>query len=180
VSARAGDGHPQLSLEVTEDHGLFHAKASFHTPLTPCQAFDVLAAHDLAKQIPGVKDSKSTRVAPDRVRVERWGSESMLLFKIDVHSIVEYTEHPPTRMDFVQIAGDFRRYAGHWDIVPEGTGTELRYESVLEPDSIVPTFLIHRFVRDRLHSRLQAGLDLIASHAPADPIACTAAPTSSG
>ena len=161
-----------LKLEVTRQNGRFRAIASFQTPLSVCQAFESLASHDTTKHLQGVTASKMTRTAPNKVLVERWGSESILLVKVKVHTLLEYTEYPPNRMEFVQLAGDMKSYTGSWEIVPEDGGTRLNYESTLEPDSLVPGFIIQHFVTDRLRKRLLDGIEYMTAHPPAPSATC--------
>lgn len=143
-------------VDVLQKDRTFVTQASFVLPLKPCQAWRYLTDYDAALNIPGVADSKTTRLDNRKVRVERTMKDRILLFPIRMHAIMEYTETPETGTDFIQIEGEAKSHKGSWRLEAKGDGTLFQYNAVSEPDSALPMSVIQYFVHKRLHSSFAA------------------------
>lgn len=152
VAANEADDYA-VQVQVDRVERQFHTTARFRVPLAACEAYRYLTDYDAAKRITGVLDSKTTRLAPNKVRVERWAQERVLLFTFKLHSVIEYTESPYTGTDFVQVEGDAKSYQGRWVLEPDGEGTVFRFQSVAEPDSAWPLSVLQYFVQNRMRDR---------------------------
>lgn len=141
----------ELKVDVIQHESTFETHASFKLPLTLCQAWLYLTDHDDATSIPGIVSSKTTRLAPDKVRVERTMRDTLLFFPIRMHTVMDYTELADKGTDFVQVEGEARTHRGSWRIESvEGGGTVFRYHAVSEPDSALPLPVIRFFLDKRL------------------------------
>jgi len=153
----AADGEDyQLKVDVTQQGNVFHTQASFHLPLSLCQAYRYLTDYDAAKSIPGVVASATTRLDDNKARVERVLQERILFFPIKMRMVLEMTELPHKGTDFVQISGEAKFYKGGWRLEETGQGTAFKYRAESEPDSLFPKAVIEYFIKNRLNSSFEA------------------------
>jgi hypothetical protein len=145
-----------LSVDVQQKDDTFVTQVSFRLPLKGCQAWRFLTDYGSAKQIPGIVESSFTRIADNKVRVNRVMQDRILLFPIRMRSLIEYTELPTKGTDFVQIEGESKSYKGSWRLTDEGETTVFRYNAVSEPDSALPMSVIRYFINNRLRSSFAA------------------------
>ena len=146
----------QLKVDVTQQGNVFHTQASFHLPLSLCQAYRYLTDYDAAKSIPGVVDSTTTRLDDSKARVERVLQERILFFPIKMRMVLEMTELPHKGTDFVQISGEAKFYKGGWRLEETAQGTAFKYRAESEPDSLFPKAVIEYFIKNRLNSSFEA------------------------
>ena len=144
-----------VQAKVTRQDDIFLFAASYQTPLTACQAYRYLTDYEAAKKVPGVTESKPTRISSNKVLVERSAEEKILFFTVKLHTLIEYTEHPIKGTEFTQIKGDSKRFSGKWFVEPNTLGSVIRYEGVLEPDSHLPMFVIKYFIENSLEDRFK-------------------------
>ena len=83
-----------MTLDVQQKDDAFVTQASFRLPLKMCQAWRFLIDYDSARNIPGVVESKSTRLADNKVRVERVLQDRILLFPIRMRTVMDFVELP--------------------------------------------------------------------------------------
>ena len=145
-----------MTLDVQQKDDAFVTQASFRLPLKMCQAWRFLIDYDSARNIPGVVESKSTRLADNKVRVERVLQDRILLFPIRMRTLMDFTELPNEGTDFVQIEGQSKSHKGSWRIQADGDVTVFRYSAVSQPDSALPMAVIRYFVSNRLRSSFTA------------------------
>jgi hypothetical protein len=151
-----------VQAKVIHQDDTFLFTASFQTPLTACQAYRYLTDYEAAKKVPGVTESKPTRISSNKVLVERSAEEKVLFFKVKLHTLIEYTEQPIKGTEFIQIKGDSKRFSGKWFVEPSISGSVIRHEGVLEPDSHLPMFVIKYFIENRLEDRFKTMAKLSA------------------
>jgi len=155
-AVQAQDDPFKLQVDVQQVGDTFNTQASFKLPLTMCQAWNYIVDYDAATQIPGVVSSKTTRMGPGKVRVERALRETFLFFPIRMRTVMEFTESARKGTDFVQIEGETKAHRGSWRLEHAGDGTVFRYQAVSEPDSSIPMAVIRYFLDKRLRSSFAA------------------------
>ena len=151
-----------VQAKVIRQNDTFLISANFQTPLTACQAYRFLTDYEAAKKVPGVTESKATRISSNKVLVERSAKEKILFFTVKLHTLIEYTEQPIKGTEFIQIKGDSKMFSGKWFIEPNILGSVIRYEGVLEPDSHLPMFVIKYFIENSLEDRFKTMAKLYA------------------
>ena len=128
----------------------FKVQASFIAPVSQCEAYAFLTDYEDVKTIPGIVESKVRRRNGNRVSVERLIEERILLFPVQIRSEVEFTELPNQGINFIQTKGDSKAYSGTWRLQPNEKGVTVRYASIIEPDSIIPSGVIEYFMRNNI------------------------------
>jgi hypothetical protein len=81
--------------------------------------------------------------------------EQILFIPIELHSVIEYTEISNRLLSFEQLSGDTKFYKGTWRLTPDKDKTLFRYESVVEPNSMIPTFVIEYFIKNSIRTRFE-------------------------
>jgi hypothetical protein len=145
-----------LQVDATREGSLYSFTASFDTPLTKCAAYNYLTDYEAAKNLPGVIDSLAYRESANKVRVERTADEQVLFFHVRLHSVMEYTEQPFDRIEFIQLTGDSKTFQGNWTIQPNPQGSTLKFQGLWEPDTLIPLFIIDHFAKNGLIDRFSA------------------------
>jgi hypothetical protein len=156
LSAQGKPEDYDLKVNVTRQGEVFKTDASFRLPLTLCQAYRFITDYDSATNIPGVVESKTTRLDKDHVRVERLLRERFLFFPIDMPMVLAFTERPGVGTDFVQISGQAKSYQGSWRLEPTGANTLFVYQTQSVPDSAVPGAVVEYFIKNRLNKSFEA------------------------
>ncbi len=144
-----------MHVDVQREGRLYHFNASFDTPLDGCAAYKFLTDYEAAKQMPGVIESVASRIAPDKVRVQRVADERVLFFHVRMHSVLEYTEHPGQGVSFTQLSGDSKSFDGVWDIAAQTGGSQFKFSGVWEPDTVLPLWVIDHFARNKLAQKFE-------------------------
>ena len=146
----------RLQVQVQQQGEKFVTQASYRLPLSLCQSWRFITDYDSARNIPGIVESRSTRLAPNKVRVERVMQDRILFFPIQMRTVLEYTELPQQGSNFVQVEGETKSYQGSWRLQADGDGTLFQYQAVSEPASILPMSVIRYFINNRLTSSFAA------------------------
>ena len=128
----------------------FKVQASYIAPVSQCEAYTFLTDYEDVKTIPGIVESKVRRRTGNRVTVERLIEERILLFPVQIRSEVEFTELPNQGVNFIQTKGDSKAYSGTWRLQPNEKGVMVRYASIIEPDSIIPSGVIEYFMKNNI------------------------------
>jgi ribosome-associated toxin RatA of RatAB toxin-antitoxin module len=116
--------------------------SSIALPVQTCAAYALLTNYDgLPQFIPGLLQSHSERLAPDRVRVMQVGEVQVFIFRVRMQSLLDMQEVPDKHIRFRQIAGDFVSYDGSWDFSANAAGTQLDYHATLSFKPYVPLLL---------------------------------------
>jgi ribosome-associated toxin RatA of RatAB toxin-antitoxin module len=156
--ASAETANPDFDLKVAVKRAgdAFQVSASFLMPATECQTYTMLTDYESAAKIPGIKKSVVISRDGNKVQVERDVKERILLFPINLHSIVEYEETPTNLLTFRQVSGDVDYYRGTWKIQPENNGVRVLYQSEFAIDTLVPAFVAQYFIKNNIRSRFEA------------------------
>lgn len=154
IATNPGNSY-DLKVDVKRAGDAFLIHVSYNVPISGCQAIAFLTNYEDAKNIPGIVESKVIGRDGNKVRVERHVQERIVLIPIMMKSIVEYTEISQSQLNFEQLVGDTRSYKGSWQIMPEGDGTKLRYESRVELLPFIPRIVIEYFIKNSINERFQ-------------------------
>lgn len=156
ITAWSDTPYSGLQVDVAREGSQYTFTASFDTPLTKCAAYQYLTDYEAAKQLPGVIESLAHRESANKVRVERTADEQVLFFHVRLHSVMEYTEQPFDRIEFIQLTGDSKTFQGNWLIEPNPQGSTLKFRGLWEPDTLIPLFIIDHFAKNGLIDRFSA------------------------
>lgn len=154
IATNPGNSY-DLKVDVKRAGDAFLIHVSYNVPISGCQAIAFLTNYEDAKNIPGIVESKVIGRDGNKVRVERHVQERIVLIPIMMKSIVEYTEISQSQLNFEQLVGDTRSYKGSWQIMPEGDGTKLRYESRVELLPFIPRIVIEYFIKNSIYERFE-------------------------
>ncbi len=146
----------KLAVQVQQVDKTFVTHASFVLPLKPCQAWQYIVDYDAALQIPGIVESKTTRLGDRAARVKRVMKDRILFFPISMQTVIDFREVDGQGTDFVQVEGQARSHKGSWRLEPQDSGTLFRYHAVSEPDSAWPMAVVRYFVQNRLQNSFTA------------------------
>ena len=153
--AQENGGPYDLQVSALRASDRFNIKASFLAPTSMCEAFAYLTDYEGAKNIPGIVESKVIKRDGNKITVERLIEERILFFPVRLHSTVEYTELPNLGLNFIQIKGDNHSYAGTWRMQATEKGVQMRYESIVEPNSVIPGVVIEYFIQNNIRRRFE-------------------------
>jgi ribosome-associated toxin RatA of RatAB toxin-antitoxin module len=148
-------------------------QASFVAPLSLCQAYSFITDYEGAKNIPGVSESKIISQQGNVTQVARVAREQLLLFSIELHSVIQYTQRPKDyAVDFVQLSGDTHYYRGTWRLREQGNNTVFTYQSEVEPNSVFPNWVIEYFIHQRMDERVQTMAQRASAYVPKVSATC--------
>ena len=157
--AYAEDANPyRVTTSVARQGDVFLIQATYLSPLGTCEAYRYLTDYEAAKKVPGVLDSKILKRIGDKTTVERWAQERILFININLHTVLEYREVPFQKTEFTQISGDSKQFTGQWEVEPNRDSvypTKIKYSGVLEPNSVLPMFVLEYFIKNNLNERFQ-------------------------
>jgi hypothetical protein len=139
-----------LQVLVEKSGAAFKVQASYMAPVSQCEAFTFLTNYEDVKTIPGIVESKVRKRNGSKVTVERLIEERILLFPIRLRSEVEFTELPNQGLNFIQTKGSIKSYAGTWRLQANENSVMVRYASIIEPDSVIPSGIIEYFMRNNI------------------------------
>jgi hypothetical protein len=134
----------------------FELKASYAAPMDICNAFAFITDYEDAKNIVGITESKIISRTDNKVIVQRKAKEIIFLFPLEINTTIEYTELTTRGLNFEQIHGDNKSYKGTWRLEPEGNSTKFLYQSVVEPNSMVPKQVLEYFMKNIVKKRFEA------------------------
>ncbi|ANI99299.1 cyclase/dehydrase [Polynucleobacter wuianus] len=170
--AQDSDNPFNVQINIKPANGRFHINANYTVPITPCNAYAFLTDYEASKNIAGVVDLKILSRSANKVRVSRVLEEDILFFHIELKTVVEYTEVPYRLLNFEQVSGDAKFYKGTWRVMPEKDKTMVKYDAVVELDSMVPMVVIEYFMKNNLHERLESMAQKAAQYKPPTVLAC--------
>jgi len=156
ISLAQDNGDPyDLQVSALRSNDRFNIKVSFIAPISMCEAFAYLTDYEGAKNIPGIVESKVLRRDGNKITVERLIEERILFYPIQMRSTVEYTELPYLGLNFIQIKGDNKSYSGTWRLQATEKGVQMRYESIVDPSSVIPSGIIEYFIQNNIRRRFE-------------------------
>ncbi|QWD74246.1 cyclase/dehydrase [Polynucleobacter sp. TSB-Sco08W16] len=161
-----------VQVNVTPIDGRFHIQASYSLPTSICSAYAFITDYEGSKNIPGIVEAKVISRAGNKVRVYRVIEEQILFFSIEMKSTVEYTELPNKSLTFEQISGDTKSYKGTWKLTEEKDKIVFKYDSLLEPNSIVPTAIVEYFIKNNIRGRFESMAQRASQYKPPETLAC--------
>ena len=138
--------------------------ASYAVPINICSAYSFITDYEASKNIPGIIDAKIISRLGNKVRVRRVIEEEILFFHVQLRSVVEYTEVPYQLLSFEQISGDAKFYKGTWKLLTDKDKTVFKYDSVVELDSVIPSFVISYFIKNNIRNRFEVMAKKAAQH----------------
>lgn len=139
-----------LHVVIVRNGTSFQIQASYIAPLSQCEAYTFLTDYEDIKTIPGIVESVVRKRSGNRVIVERLIEERILLFPVQLRSVVEFTELPNQGLNFIQTKGSSRAYSGTWRLQSNEKGVHVKYASTIEPDSTVPIWVIEYFIKNNI------------------------------
>jgi len=139
-----------LEVTVARSGASFQIQASYIAPLSQCEAFTFLTDYEDTKTLPGIVESTVRKRSGNKVTVERLIEERILLFPVRLSSEVEFTELPNQGLNFIQTRGNSKAYSGTWRLQSNERGVQVKYASILEPDSVIPTGVIEYFMKNNI------------------------------
>jgi hypothetical protein len=170
--AQEGANPFDVQVSVTSIDGRLHIQASYSLPINICSAHAFITDYEGSKNIPGIVEAKVISRVGNKVRVYRVVEEQILFFPIEMKSTVEYTELPNKSLTFEQISGDTKSYKGTWKLTEEKDKTVFRYDSLLEPNSIVPTAIVEYFIKNSIRGRFESMAQRASQYKPPETLAC--------
>jgi len=157
VVCMATEHHPkEVNVDVHKVGEAFEMKVSYWVPMNLCNAFAFITDYEDAKNIKGIAESKIISRTDNKAIVERKVKESVLLFPLEINTTIEYTELALRGLNFQQVHGDNKSYKGTWRLEPEGNATKFVYQSVIEPNSMVPKNVLEYFMKNSVKKRFEA------------------------
>ncbi|MBU6143736.1 MAG: SRPBCC family protein [Betaproteobacteria bacterium] len=162
LAAFAAGVDPDIQVLTERQQGRIISKASFRLPLRPCEAFAFLTDYEANLRVqPEIKEWSVDRVAGNKVIVRRLVRDSVLLFPIQLETVVQYTEIGARELSFSLLRGDPKFYAGRWSISSEAGGSRVRYESEVDFALKLPAIVVDAVFRHRLREQFQFLADLV-------------------
>ena len=161
-----------LKVSVQRNGERFQIKASYIAPISLCNAYSFLTDYEGAKSIPGIVESKVISRAGNKVQVERLIEERILLIPIEMYSVMQYTEISNQGLSFEQISGDAKFYKGSWRLSTDGGITLFKYESIFEPQSVIPNFVVEYFIKNSIRERFGLMAEKAAQRNVIPALAC--------
>lgn len=162
-----------VQVDVIHQEDVFRITASYKTPLNLCQAYRYLTDYEAAKNIPGILESKYTRLSANKVSVERLADETILLFRVRLNSVLEYIEYPYFGTEFTQVKGNAKSFVGKWQLESFADGTTFKYQGVVSLDSSIPMFVIEYFIKSNMRQKFAAMASIAAERKNLAVSSCT-------
>jgi hypothetical protein len=168
VCSAAEQNTKDVSVDIHKVGEAFEVKVAYLVPMNICNAFAFITDYEDAKNIKGIMESKIISRTENKVIVERKAKETVLLFPLEIHTTLEYTELPSLGLNFEQIKGDNKTYKGTWRLEPEGNSTKFVYQSLIELNSMVPKNVLEYFMKNIIKKRFEAmaARAVLKSHTP--------------
>ena len=158
----------EVGVSVHKVGESFEVKASYLAPMDICNAFAFITDYEDARNIKGIAESRIISRTDNKVIVERKAKETVLLFPLEINTTIEYIEISNRGLNFEQIQGDNKTYKGTWRLEPQGSSTKFVYQSVIEPNSMVPKTVLEYFMKNTIKKRFEAmaARASLKAHAP--------------
>jgi hypothetical protein len=142
-------------VSTTNQDNLIAISAHFTLPLTQCEAYRYLTDNTSQTALPGIVYAKATRLASNKVQIDRRVKEYVLFIPIHLDSLIEVTELPFNGTDFVQISGSAKSYKGSWRLVPNESGTKFVFSGTTDPGTMMPGFLVEHYINKNLRANFE-------------------------
>ena len=142
--ARLIDGEIIIAFSDLPDD-VVRVKAQIYIVAPPQKVWEVLIDYDSHKNfIPNVIDSGTISDQGKEKVVFEKGTIKMLIFKKNISVQMKVWGEEFKRINFKQIAGDFKVYQGEWIFIdyPKGQGTFLTYIADVKPDFFASSLMV--------------------------------------
>ena len=161
-----------LKVAVTRAGDRFQVNASYEVPINVCEAFAFITDYEGAKILPGIVESKVLSRSGNKVKVARLLEERILFIPFEMRSELEFVELPNKALLFEQVSGDTKYYKGSWRLLPEKDFTTFKYDSQVEPNSLVPSAVIEFFIKNIVRRQFESMAELASQRKPPQKTAC--------
>ena len=161
-----------VQVNVSPINGRFQINASYAVPLNICSAYAFITDYEGSKNIPGITEVSVISRVGNRVRVRRVIEEEILFFHISMKALIEYTETPNELVSFEQLSGDAKLYKGTWKLVRNGNKPTVKYDGLLELDSVIPSAIVEYFLKNNIRGRLELMALKASQQRPVETRAC--------
>jgi ribosome-associated toxin RatA of RatAB toxin-antitoxin module len=159
---RAEPALGQVEIEVERAEGRQRQiSAKIQIPNSIEQVWQILTDYDrLADFIPSLTKSRRIDHPEGGIRIEQVGAENLFGLKFCARVVLDMVEKFPCQIDFEMVKGDFKIFAGSWQLEPiEIAGqmaTTLRYTVCVLPPRTMPIGMIERRLSNSLAANLVA------------------------
>lgn len=135
--------------------------AKIQIPYGVEQVWQILTDYDhLADFIPNLAKSCRIDHPAGGIRLEQIGAQSFLRIKFCARVVLDMIETFPSQLDFQMVEGDFKEFAGSWQLEPMTVGdrphTTLSYTVRVLPPRTMPIGMIERRLSTSLATNLTA------------------------
>lgn len=114
-------------------------QASITVPVAAEILWRVLTDYEgLANFIPNLSSSRLLPHPNGGIRLEQVGGQRILKINFSARVVLDMTEEYPHRINFTIVEGDFKKFAGYWQLTPQEQGTELTYFLEVRPKLTMP------------------------------------------
>lgn len=147
----------ELNVSVVRAGPEFQVRASVHAPAAAQDCYSVLADFGhLAEFVPRLRSSQVVSAPGEPILLHQVGEARVGPFRRTVDVILLVKEHPPTRLEFVRVAGNLREMTGEWRVVAHVDGCRIEYQADIEPAFWVPPLLGRRLMQGQVEEQLRA------------------------
>ena len=161
-----------VQVNVSSVDGRFLIRAGYSVPISICEAYAFITDYEGSKNIPGIVEAKVISRMGNKVRVYRVVEEQILFFPIEMKSTVEYTELANKSLTFEQISGDIKSYKGSWKLSEDKDKVIFKYESQVDPNSIIPSAIIEYFIKNSMRGRFEAMAQGASQYRALETVGC--------
>jgi hypothetical protein len=172
VHAEEGADPFGVHVAVTPVRDAFHVQAGYAVPVPLCNAFAYLTDYEDVNGVPGVLAAKVLSRNGNKVQVEKTVEEKILFFRVELKSVLEYTESPNQRLRFEQLSGDTKQYRGAWTLAEDKGKTVFSYDAYVEPNSMIPSFVVQYFIKNDMRERFEMMAERVSQKASVHALAC--------
>jgi ribosome-associated toxin RatA of RatAB toxin-antitoxin module len=157
---------PDIRFSVVREDDVVVIEARVDLPVPAELVWSVLTDYEHYPDfITSMREARIVSRGPQGVVVDTYGSFSILFFSQPVAVRLLVTEFPPSAIETVALAGDFRFMRGRYELKRLGNGVRLSYTGRLQPDFSLPPifgtnivhYLLFRNFRELVDEILRRG-----------------------
>ena len=138
----SGEASEELQVRLERKHGRMHVHVSAPVEVDAATAWQVLTDYNrLAEFVPDMQSSRVVSAPGEPVLLEQRGEAGVLVFRIQIHVVLEIREFPRERIAFRAVGGNMKSMQGQWVLRRDGGALTLGYEAQIEPDFWVPPWI---------------------------------------
>ena len=134
-----------------------HVLAEITIPAPRDRVWAVLTDYDhLAEFVPLIEQSRVTQRTSDTLLLYQAGAIRLFFYRRPLTVTFRVQEQPPETITFEAIAGDFRVHRGSWQVRAVPGGTQITYETTIEPAFHMPRWVMGQLERELLKLTFRA------------------------